>query len=84
MHLHTDDFWHYVSSGGMAPYLPEADTQNHTVVKVIAGAACTYAEGGCTVVVDGVVGPWRPANSCRGGVIGPPTAGGTPAATCSQ
>lgn len=58
VHLHTDDFWHYIVSGGIAPYLPEADTQNHTVVDVIAGAACTYAQGGFTVVVDGIVGPW--------------------------
>lgn len=58
VHLHTDDFWHYIVSGRIAPYLPEADTQNHTVVDVIAGAAYAYAQGGFTVVVDGVVGPW--------------------------
>src|SRR6478752_2059748 len=32
VHLHTDDFWAYIASGGVAPYLPEADAQNHTVV----------------------------------------------------
>jgi len=58
VHLHTDDFWAYIVSGGIAPYLPEADAQNHTVVEVIAGAAFAYAEGGFDVVVDGVVGPW--------------------------
>jgi len=55
VHLHTDDFWHYIVSGGIAPYLPESDTQNQTVVRVIAGAASTYARGGFVVVVDGVV-----------------------------
>lgn len=58
VHLHTDDFWHYIVSGGIAPYLNEADRQNQTVVQVIAGAAFTYAQGGFTVVVDGIVGPW--------------------------
>lgn len=58
VHLHTDDFWHFIVSGGIPPFLPESDSQNHTVVKVIAGAAATYAAGGFTVVVDGIVGPW--------------------------
>lgn len=58
VHLHTDDFWHYIVSGGIPPYLPESEDQNHTVVEVIAGAAYTYAKGGFTVVVDGIVGPW--------------------------
>lgn len=58
VHLHTDDFWHYIVAGAIPPYLPESDAQNHTVVDVIAGAAFGYAEGGFTVVVDGIVGPW--------------------------
>lgn len=58
VHLHTDDFWHYIVSGGIAPYEPQADTQNHTVVDVIAGAAFTYAVGRFTTIVDGIVGPW--------------------------
>lgn len=24
VHLHTDDFWHYIRRGWIAPYLPEA------------------------------------------------------------
>jgi predicted kinase len=58
VHLRTDDFWHYIVAGGIPPYLPESDAQNHTVVEVIAGAAFTYAAGGFTVIVDGIVGPW--------------------------
>lgn len=58
VHLHTDDFWHYIVAGAIPPYLPESDEQNQTVVRVIADAAGTYAEGGFTVVVDGIVGPW--------------------------
>ncbi|MDQ2838468.1 MAG: ATP-binding protein [Actinomycetota bacterium] len=58
VHLHTDDFWHYIVSGAIAPYEPAADKQNHTVIDVVAGAAFSYALGGFTTVVDGIVGPW--------------------------
>lgn len=58
VHLHTDDFWHYIVAGAIPPYLPESDEQNQTVVRVIVNAAYTYAAGGYTVVVDGIVGPW--------------------------
>ena len=58
VHLHTDDFWHCIVSGAIPPYLPESDEQNQTVVRVTVDAAFTYAEGGYTVVVDGIVGPW--------------------------
>lgn len=58
VHLHTDDFWHYIIEGAIEPFLPESDTQNNTVLKVISQAAFTYAAGGYTVIVDGIVGPW--------------------------
>lgn len=56
--LHTDDFWHSIVTGAVPPYLPEADDQNQTVMEVIAGAAFSYAAGGFTTVVDGIIGPW--------------------------
>ncbi len=58
VHLHTDDFWAFIRSGMIQPYLPEADKQNHTVMQVIRDAAFSYGVGGFVVVVDGVVGPW--------------------------
>lgn len=58
VHVHTDDFWHYIVAGAIPPYLPESDAQNHTVVEAIVGAAYAYVEGGYDVVVDGIVGPW--------------------------
>lgn len=58
VHLHTDDFWHVIVAGAVPPYLPEADGQNRTVMGVVGAAAWTYAGGGFTTVVDGVVGPW--------------------------
>ncbi|KRB38690.1 AAA family ATPase [Microbacterium sp. Root180] len=58
VHLHTDDFWDFISAGAILPYLPGSDAQNHTVLEATAAAAFAYAEGGYDVVADGVVGPW--------------------------
>jgi hypothetical protein len=58
VHLHTDDFWHFIKNGAIAPYLPEADRQNGVVIDVLAGAAQAYAKGAYFVVLDGIVGPW--------------------------
>ena len=72
VHLHTDDFWRYIASGAIPPFLPESDDQNQTVMRVIAGAARTYAAGGFVTIVDGIVGPWmlehfRPGGSGEAG-----------------
>lgn len=58
VHLHTDDFWHYIASGAILPYLPESDAQNQVVMRVIQQAAFSYAAGGFTTFIDGIVGPW--------------------------
>ena len=58
VHLHSDDFWHFIKNGAVAPYLPEARQQNAVVVDVLAKAAQGYAKGGFFVIVDGIIGPW--------------------------
>ncbi|WP_409427853.1 AAA family ATPase [Mycobacterium sp. SMC-11] len=58
VHLHTDDFWHYIVSGAIPPYDPASDAQNQTVMDVIAGASYAYALGGFATVIDGIIGPW--------------------------
>ena len=58
VHLHTDDFWRFIVAGVILPHLPESDDQNQTVIRAIAKTAQIYAEGGYTVVVDGILGPW--------------------------
>ncbi|GAA1491612.1 AAA family ATPase [Brachybacterium sacelli] len=58
VHLHTDDFWHFIASGAIPPYLPESDSQNQTVMQVIRGAASIYAAGGFLTIIDGIIGPW--------------------------
>ena len=58
VHLHSDDFWHFIRNGSIPPYLPEAHRQNEVVVDVLAHAAEGYAKGGYFVIVDGIIGPW--------------------------
>ncbi|MBX5203777.1 AAA family ATPase [Rhizobium sp. NZLR1] len=58
VHLHSDDFWHFIKNGALPPYLPEAHEQNAVVMDVLAGVAEGYAKGGYFVVVDGIIGPW--------------------------
>lgn len=58
VHLHSDDFWHFIKHGALPPFLESAHRQNEVVVNVLAQAAEGYAKGGYFVVVDGVVGPW--------------------------
>ena len=53
-----DDFFHFIRSGYIPPFLPDAAAQNEVVTRVLAGAAARYASGGYAVILDGVVGPW--------------------------
>lgn len=58
VHLHTDDFWHFIVGGFIPPYLEESDQQNRLVLEILAKAAFGYAAGGYQVFCDGVIGPW--------------------------
>ena len=44
--------------GSFAPWLPEAEAQNRTVLRTCAAAAARLAAGGYTVVMNGIFGPW--------------------------
>lgn len=56
--VETDWFWTTIVRGHIAPWRPEADTQNGTVVRSWVAAAAELSLGGYTVVVDGIIGPW--------------------------
>lgn len=58
VHMHTDDFFHYLSKGAIPPHLPESNTQNLVVIEAFLEAAKRYARGGYDVIVDGIIGPW--------------------------
>ena len=52
-----DDFFGFLRNGAIAPWLAEADQQNTAVTQAAAAASGRLA-GFCSVVYDGVVGPW--------------------------
>lgn len=58
VHMHTDDFYHYLSKGAIPPHLPESNEQNLVVIEAFLEAAKRFACGGYDIVVDGIVGPW--------------------------
>ena len=58
VHMHTDDFYHYLSKGAVSPHLPESNEQNLVVIEAFLEAAKRYARGKYDVIVDGIVGPW--------------------------
>jgi tRNA uridine 5-carbamoylmethylation protein Kti12 len=58
VHIHSDDFWHFIKNGSTPPYLAEAHEQNAVVTEVLANAAAGYAKGRYFVIVDGIIGPW--------------------------
>jgi predicted kinase len=58
VHLESDWFFRFILSGFVAPWLPDAHSQNAAVMVAAADAAAAYADAGYTVVWDGIVGPW--------------------------
>lgn len=58
VHMHTDDFYHYLSKGAIPPHLPESNEQNLIVIEAFLEAAKRYVHGGYDVIVDGIVGTW--------------------------
>ena len=45
VHMHTDDFYHYLSKGAIPPHLPESNEQNLVVIEAFLEAAKRYARG---------------------------------------
>ena len=58
VHLHSDDFWGYIKTGKIDPWLPQSHRQNQMVMEIAAGVAGTYARNGYAVALDGVIRPW--------------------------
>lgn len=58
VHLHADDFWAFLTTGYVEPWLPAARQQNDVVIRAICDATRAFADGGYHVVLDGVIGPW--------------------------
>jgi len=71
VHLHADDFWHFIRSGAIPPYLPHAHQQNRVVITALARVAATYTAGGYHVIVDGIIGPWFIEPFCAAADLAP-------------
>jgi energy-coupling factor transporter ATP-binding protein EcfA2 len=53
-----DEFFAFIDRGYIDPWTAAANVQNEVVIRAAAAAAGRLADGGYTVVYDGVVGPW--------------------------
>jgi predicted kinase len=58
VHLHSDDAYHAILKGWVAPWLPESQAQNETVMAALAAAAVAWARGGYEVILDGIFIAW--------------------------
>ena len=57
VHLESDLFWHFITSGYLEPWKPESHEQNTIVMQIVAEVATHYARAGYFTVVDGIVSP---------------------------
>jgi predicted kinase len=57
VHLESDQFFHFIQSGYVAPWKPESHEQNTTVMRIVARAAAGYVDAGYFTVIDGIVIP---------------------------
>jgi predicted kinase len=58
VHLPADEFWRYIVTGAVPPFLAAAHPQNEVIIDILADTAVRYALGGYFVVLDGIIGPW--------------------------
>lgn len=57
VHIESDHFFRFLSHV-VDPSIPESKTQNETIVRSYTTAARVYSDGGYSVYLDGVIGPW--------------------------
>ena len=57
LHLVSDAFYEFIAHA-KDPTTVESYHQNAVVMQAVASAALSFAKGGYTVYLDGVIGPW--------------------------
>ena len=57
VHLESDLFWHFITSGYVEPWKPKSHEQNTLVMEIVAEVAARYAHAGYFTVIDGIVSP---------------------------
>jgi tRNA uridine 5-carbamoylmethylation protein Kti12 len=57
VHLEADEFFRFVATGWVDPAKRGSEQQNETVMRSVALAAASYADGGYTTIVEGIIQP---------------------------
>jgi chloramphenicol 3-O-phosphotransferase len=57
VHVEADEFFRFVASGWVDPAKPGSQHQNETVMRSVALAAASYADGGYVTIVEGIIQP---------------------------
>ena len=57
VHLESDFFFRFITSGYVEPWKPESHEQNTVVMQIVGDAAAGYARAGYFTVIDGIVSP---------------------------
>ena len=58
MLVEGDEFFRFLASGPIEPWLPGSNDQNTIVTQAAAAATGRFVRGGYRAVYDGVIGPW--------------------------
>jgi tRNA uridine 5-carbamoylmethylation protein Kti12 len=54
VHLESDRFFHFITSGYIEPWEPKSHPQNRAVMGIVGDAAASYARAGYFSVIDGI------------------------------
>jgi len=57
VHVESDCFFHFITSGYVEPWQPASHEQNKTVMRLVGETAAGYAAAGYFTVIDGIVSP---------------------------
>jgi len=57
VHLESDCFFHFITSGYIEPWKPESHGQNTTVMRIVGEVAASYARAGYFTLIDGIISP---------------------------
>ena len=56
-HLEADDFFRFIRSGFVEPWMTGSQGQNEVVMGIVGDAATSYASAGYFTIVDGIILP---------------------------
>lgn len=57
VHLESDCFFHFIVSGYVEPWKPEAHRQNTAVMRIVGDVAVAYERAGYNTIIDGIILP---------------------------